>query len=176
MTLAFINIVVFCPSVQSVVENVRICICCLHVAAGDKAGAADLQASPTMAGGAALLALLPAVTALPFLYTPCRCSRCTLTLPSEGEGSLHDHTLPLLDGSANVSLSDYAGKVVDPSLLWPGRPASQRGDLLRVRHPVRRLQCTEGHICCRSVLLCMTRRLTTRTWRSLQFLAPTSLT
>jgi len=52
--------------------------------------------------GAPLLALLPAVTALPFLFTPC----------SEGEGSLHDHTLPLLDASTNVSLSEYAGKVV----------------------------------------------------------------
>lgn len=46
------------------------------------------------------LAALPAILAL------------TMTKCSEGEGSLYDHTLPLLDGSRNVSLSEYEGKVV----------------------------------------------------------------
>jgi len=51
----------------------------------------------------ALLATLPVlITGLPFLYSDC----------TEGEGSLHDHSLTLLDGSSEVSLSDYAGQVV----------------------------------------------------------------
>jgi hypothetical protein len=30
----------------------------------------------------------------------------------EGEGSLYDHSLPLLDQSRNISLAEYEGKVV----------------------------------------------------------------
>ena len=48
-----------------------------------------------------LLFLLP--TALVGLVmTPCR----------EGEGSLYEHEMTLLDGSRHVSLSEYSGKVV----------------------------------------------------------------
>jgi len=57
----------------------------------------------TMAGPSMMLALLPAViTAQPFIFSSC----------GEGEGSLYDHSLPLLDGSGNLSLSEYTGKVV----------------------------------------------------------------
>ena len=39
--------------------------------------------------------------------------RCTSGHPCrEGEGSLYDHQMTLLDGSRNVSLSEYSGKVV----------------------------------------------------------------
>ena len=86
--------------------------------------------------------------------------------PSDGEGSLHDHTLTILDGSVNVSLSAFAGQVeikmsthatmemsshatMDMSshatiAMSPGRSDDQCGGLLRVRRPVPRLQCTEG--------------------------------
>jgi len=51
--------------------------------------------------GGALLGLLPAVAAT-LVYSDCR----------EGEGSLYDHSLTSLEGSTNVSLSEYSGKVV----------------------------------------------------------------
>jgi len=47
------------------------------------------------------------LAALPALLTAIPMSEC-----EEGEGSLYDHTLQLLDQSRNVSLSDYEGKVV----------------------------------------------------------------
>ena len=50
---------------------------------------------------AGLLALLPTCL-LGLAMSPCR----------EGEGSLYDHQMTLLDGSRNVSLSEYSGKVV----------------------------------------------------------------
>lgn len=48
-----------------------------------------------------LLSLLPTAL-LGLVMTSCR----------EGEGSLYDHEMTLLDGSRNVSLSEYSGKVV----------------------------------------------------------------
>ena len=48
-----------------------------------------------------MLALLPTAL-LGLVMSPCR----------EGEGSLYDHEMTLLDGSRNVSLSEYSGKVV----------------------------------------------------------------
>ena len=47
------------------------------------------------------MALLPSCL-LGLTMSPCR----------EGEGSLYDHQMTLLDGSRNVSLSEYSGKVV----------------------------------------------------------------
>ena len=47
------------------------------------------------------------LAALPSLITALAVSECT----QEGSGSLYDYSLELLDGSANVSLSDYQGKV-----------------------------------------------------------------
>lgn len=46
--------------------------------------------------------LLPALAAAAVPYTDCQ----------QGEGSLHDFTLKTLDGSQDVALSDYQGKVV----------------------------------------------------------------
>ena len=48
-----------------------------------------------------MLSLLPNAL-LGLVMSPCR----------EGEGSLYDHEMTLLDGSRNVSLSEYSGKVV----------------------------------------------------------------
>jgi len=51
----------------------------------------------------ALMATLPALfTALPYLTSDCQ----------DGEGNLGDYSMELLDGSRNVSLSEYSGKVV----------------------------------------------------------------
>ena len=47
------------------------------------------------------------LAALPALLTAIPMSEC-----GEGEGSLYDHSLQLLDQSRNISLSDYEGKVV----------------------------------------------------------------
>jgi len=47
------------------------------------------------------LTLLPGLIA-GLTYTDCR----------SGEGSLYDHQMTILDGSRNVSLSEYSGKVV----------------------------------------------------------------
>jgi len=52
-------------------------------------------------GQVGLLATLPALIA-GLTYSTCQ----------QGTGSLHDFTLSKLDGSANVSLSEYAGRVV----------------------------------------------------------------
>jgi len=49
-----------------------------------------------------LLAALPALLSAAIPMSDCR----------EGEGSLYDHSLQLLDMSRNVSLSEYEGKVV----------------------------------------------------------------
>ena len=48
-----------------------------------------------------VLALLPSCL-LGLAMTSCR----------EGEGSLYDHQMTILDGSRNVSLAELAGKVV----------------------------------------------------------------
>jgi len=47
------------------------------------------------------------LAAMPALLTALAMSEC-----KEGEGSLYDHSLTLLDHSRNVSLSEYQGKVV----------------------------------------------------------------
>ena len=47
------------------------------------------------------------LAAMPALLTALAMSEC-----KEGEGSLYDHSLTLLDQSRNVSLSEYQGKVV----------------------------------------------------------------
>jgi len=47
------------------------------------------------------------VSLLPSLITGLTMSECRT-----GEGSLYDHTLTSLDGTRNVSLSEYSGKVV----------------------------------------------------------------
>ena len=52
---------------------------------------------------AGLLTVLPGLLAA----TSLRSTECR-----GGEGSLHDHSLQLLDGSRNVSLAEFAGKVV----------------------------------------------------------------
>jgi len=51
---------------------------------------------------AGLLAALPSLLSAAIPMSDCR----------EGEGSLYDHSLQLLDLSRNVSLSEYEGKVV----------------------------------------------------------------
>jgi len=52
--------------------------------------------------GLGVLAALPALLTAAIPMSDCR----------EGEGSLYDHSLQLLDMSRNVSLSEYEGKVV----------------------------------------------------------------
>ena len=51
--------------------------------------------------------LLPALAAAAVPYTDCQ----------QGEGSLHDFTLKTLDGSQDVALSDYQGKIDSMKLV-----------------------------------------------------------
>jgi len=52
--------------------------------------------------GVGVLAALPALLSAAIPMSDCR----------EGEGSLYEHSLQLLDMSRNISLSEYEGKVV----------------------------------------------------------------
>ena len=66
-----------------------------------RAGNIDIVTGVSKASPLGLLSLLPTAL-LGLVMSPCR----------EGEGSLYDHEMTLLDGSRNVSLSEYGGKVV----------------------------------------------------------------
>ena len=77
-------------------------LCCYHLSSQTPPASPTVLATMLSRAGVGVLAALPALLSAAIPMSDCR----------EGEGSLYEHSLQLLDMSRNISLSEYEGKVV----------------------------------------------------------------
>ena len=77
-------------------------LCCYHLSSQTPPASPPVLATMLSRAGVGVLAALPALLSAAIPMSDCR----------EGEGSLYEHSLQLLDMSRNISLSEYEGKVV----------------------------------------------------------------